>query len=165
MKELSDEEWREYRQEIRQNRAEGWIEARRTGSGLVEVRPASRLDDIHEGERIDPDQWLVREGNGETYVVSRDTFESEFETNIESEEVAIDLSFDDVETDEFSIEGESVIVVGTAYINRKTDMIRSIDIDSTYFDDYIVDGGMPLEVVADSPRINDTDDDEVNDDE
>lgn len=150
--------------------AEDWFAVHRDGDAELEARPIDRQDDREEGERITSDKWLIREPTGETYTVSEHTFESEFEdaNQFTTRRFMIDLSWDAVDEDDPTvptIPSSECHVYVDAKIHVPSDSIVSMDVVGT---EQPVDGddgemydALPMEMVYDSDRVSDVEDEEA----
>jgi hypothetical protein len=151
------------RQDSLQMQAEDWFDVTRVRSDSLEARPVERQDGREEGERIESDEWLIREPNGDTYIVDAETFDDFFETmsTTRTETVRIDLSRDTVETDAgFTVSGFEAVVECEATIDVRTDCVVSLDVQRVVTEDGEVDGGIPIELFDDHPNISIESDDE-----
>jgi hypothetical protein len=151
---------RKYREATGQINAEGWIDVYRTGTATLEARPVDRQDDRDEGEQIESDEWLIREPNGESYTVSEETFESEFDDagQYHMRRFQIDLSWDAIGADDDSvptIAGKDCYVYVDAQIHVPTDSVVAMDVVGVELGDNEQYDSLPLDALYDSDRVAD----------
>jgi len=158
---------RKYRDALTQLSAEGWIDVVRDGDDEIEARPIDRQDDRDEGERIESDTWLIRENNGETYVIDGETFESEFTSagRFHERQFCFDLSWDDHQPDDGSgptVSGATARVFVTATIDVSRDSVISMEVNGVEYQvgdetTHALDA-IPMEMIYDSDKVYDVED-------
>lgn len=159
-----------------QANAEGWMPVSRHDEESVEARPVDRQDDRMEGARIETDQWLIREANGETYTVSDATFEEKYEMQGEfrSERFLVDLSWTDEDydlpddaPDDIDVEGWTIVAEVVAHIHVPTQTARRFTVVRCDLkqSNYTQMDGIPVELLHDSPQFSTAEDTEDEDDE
>jgi hypothetical protein len=161
--EISYEKYRRLADARSQMIGEEWMDVARVDDETVRARPVERQEGRAEGELITSDQWLIEDVNGETYTVSEQTFEDKYDSLV-TERFAIDLSIDEIETDdsEPNISGSEVVLDVIAHIDLPHHVIDHIDIQRVYFEGQEIDG-LPMEVFEDHPDISRIQEDEDQD--
>lgn len=157
------ERYERFREGYTQVIAEDWFPVIRHDEEPVEARPVDRQNDIHEGERTESDQWLIREDTGETYTVSNEVFEERYaeQRSLRTECFAMDLSWDEQAVgeamgEEIEMAGMEIVAEVSALIDVRTQSVVSFKMINVSLaqDNWQDMDGIPVELLYDSPMFN-----------